>query len=370
MQNNVAASGSKGFVKGLVIYGIVLLVLIGAGLAVLWGFLAAYEESRPHIAIDAYVEQLTTEHIVDSSMEILEAVDTHIQSEEACRERMLEALAGEFSYARMASECTDVTQVYMLRCGKQVIGSFAITASGEGAFGFTPWEISGEEFDLSFLINPEVISITVPEGYVISVNGVALDESYIVDTEEERYDILEDYYDQYSLPVIVRHTYEAGPFLNDEFVMEVTDRQGNPFVTDESYDVYAPIHNVAEEQQEKLDAFLAEFLDRYVEFAGCSNKSLNLNFHRLVGYIVPDSSLVTRLREAMDGMQYAQSRGDEITDIQVNHYVQLADGAYLCDATYKVETIGNEGKVETTTNVRIVILENEGKFLVDFMTGY
>jgi len=370
MRNKVAASGGTGFVRGLVIYGIVLLVLIGAGFALLWSFLSAYEESRPHIAINEYMEQLTAEHIVDSSMAILEGVDTHIQSEEECRARMLEAVSGTFTCARKASACTEVRQVYVLRSGKQVIGSFTIAACGKGAFGFTPWEVSEEQFDLSYLVTSEPLTVTVPEGYVVSVNGVTLDESYIVATETEQYDILEDYYGEYDLPVITRHTYQAGLFLDSEFTMDVTDPEGNPFVMEESYDVYAAIHNVDATKTEELDDFLAEFLERYVEFAGCANKNRNLNYNRVVNYIVPGSKLVSRLREAMDGMQYAQSRGDEITGIQVNHYVQLAEGAYLCDVTYKVETIGNEGKVETITNVRIVILETDGKLLVESMAGY
>jgi hypothetical protein len=69
-------------------------------------------------------------------------------------------------------------------------------------------------------------------------------------------------------------------------------------------------------------------------------------------------------------MQFAQSRGDEVADIQVHHYVQLEEGKYLCDVTYKVNTTGHEGVVQTTTNCKFILVESGGKLLVESMIGY
>lgn len=362
--------GGLWFGLGMVLYAVIVLGAAAFGLKWLWGFLESYEASRPYIAIDAYMEKLTREHIVDSCADLLDQVDTNIQSEESCRQIMMDALSEDITYARKASECTEDKQVFVLRSGKQVVGSFSIVTTAPNAHGFKPWTFDSEEFDLSFLMGSETISVTVPEGYPVSVNGVTLDQSYIISTETEKFDVLEDYYEDYDLPVFTLHTYQAGPFLKQEFTMEVTDAAGNPFVYDESFDKYALIHNLDENETKTLDAFLEEFLDVYVLFAGCANDDRYTNYGKVTQYVVPDSNLAKRMREALDGMMYAQSRGDEVDSILVNHYVRLSEGVYLCDVTYKVNTTGNEGVVQTTTNCHMILVETGGKLLVESMMGY
>ena len=165
-------------------------------------------------------------------------------------------------------------------------------------------------------------------------------------------------------------TYQAGPFLGQTLEMEVTDGDGAPFVYDESFDKYALIHNCTQAQKEELDAFLDKFLDIYITFAGCANDDRYNNYNKVIALVVPGSQLAQRMANALDGMQFAQSRGDVMDSILVNHYVQLDENVYLCDVTYKVNTTGREGVVQTTTNTRMVIVRQNGKLLVESMMGY
>ena len=360
----------KGFTWFMVIYTLVLLAVAGTGLYWFWGFMEAYEASRPHKPVEVYMEQLTAEHIVDQCDDLIAQVDHNIQSEEDCRRILLEELAGEFTYARKASACTETSQTYVLKSGKQVIGTFTIETTQRDSYGFAPWAFACEEFDLSYLMTREKVSATVPQGYSVQINGFTLDESYLTIREESEFEVLKNYYDDYELPKYVLETYEAGPFLRDTFAAELRDPQGNPFVFDESFDKNALFHNCEEATEAELKAFVEEFLDIYVIFTGCANDDRYGNYWRVYPYLVPESNLARRMLEALDGMQYAQSKGDEVDTVMIHHSVEMASDVYLVDVTYLVNTIGREGMVQTTNNTRITIVRQGNKLLVESMISY
>ena len=359
-----------GFAIFMVVYAVLGIAGICFGLKWFWGCIAAYEASRPHGTIDAYMATVTKDRIVEDCDVVIEKADFNIQSEDACYDYLMDALQGEITYARKASACTDTEQTYILRTGDRVIGSFTIAAEQEDKYGFTPWVLREEKFDLSDLMGTETISVTVPQGYGVWVNGVQLDESYIVEEERREFAVLKEFYKSYELPQLVLQTYEAGPFLNAEFEMEVYDEEGRPFVMDENFDENSLIEMKDMEKVQQLDKFLDKFIDIYVVFAGCANDNRYANYNKVIQYVVPESDLAQRMYDALEGMQFAQSRGDEVADIQVHHYVQLEEGKYLCDVTYKVNTTGHEGVVQTTTNCKFILVESGGKLLVESMIGY
>lgn len=357
------------FLFGMFVYAAIFLGGAYYGLKELWVFLEAYEASRDYHAIDAYMEQLTPEHICDTQSDLIAQVDHNIQSEEACRQVILDALTEEIAYARKASECTDTRQVYVLRSGDRVIGSFAIGATAADAYGFTPWEFTEEKFDMSFLIGQRV-SATAPMDYPVYVNGVQLDDSYVVGQTREEFDVLEEYYENYDLPVFTTKTYEAGPFLGD-FPMEVKDPQGNPYVYDEeAFDKEALIHNCSEEEVRSLNSLIDDFIGRYVVFTGSANRARYENYDRVMELVVQGSTFAQRMYDAIEGLYFAQSRGDEIDSITIHHQVKLEEGRYMCDVTYLVNTTGMEGVVQTTNNAKIIIVEDGGRLLVETMIAY
>lgn len=370
MAKNHRKHKGMGFAIFMVVYAVLGITGIFFGLKWFWGFMEAYEASRPHVAIDAYMATVTRERIVDECDVVIEKADFNIQSEETCLQYLMDAVQGEITYARKASACTDTLQTYVLRSGQRVIGSFVIESGDADEYGFTPWQVTEESIDLSDLMGTETISATVPEGYIVVVNGVHLDDEYVVAEDKREYEILEDFYGNYELPQLVLKTYEAGPFLNAEFEMEVYDPEGKPFTMDETFNETDLITLKDSETIDRLDDFVSTFLDAYVLFSGCSNDNRYANYGQVIRYVVPESKLAKRMQEALDGLLYAQSKGDEIADIQMHHYIELPDDRYMCDVTYKVNTTGTEGVVQTTTNVKMILVESDGKLLVESMIGY
>lgn len=370
MAKNRAKQKGMGFAIFMVIYAVLALTGIGFGLKWFWGYMESYEASRPHIPIDRFMATISRDKIIDQCDDMLAQVDFNIQSAEECQRFLEDALKDEITYARKASACTATEETYVLRSGKRVIGSFTIRAGEEDGYGFTPWSLTSHSFDLSDMMGTETISAVVPEGYSVYVNGVLLDDSYIVDREEREFAVLEEFYKDYNIPKLVLCTYEAGPFLDAEYEMEVYDFSGKPFVMDENFDENDLIRVKDESLLHELDAFLEEFIDIYVVFAGCANDNRHANYNRVIKYVVPESNLAQRMYDALDGMQFAQSQGDEVAEIRVHHYVELEPGTYLCDVTYKVDTTGYEGVVQTTTNAKLILVRSGNKLLVESMIGY
>lgn len=336
------------------------------GLKYLWNYLDAYEQSRPKLALNYYMENLTEDHIVDVGISVMNQIDQNIQSEEECRQIIRDSISTGINYAKKSAECTETRQVYVLRSEGVVIGEFAIEAGAADEFGFTRWNIVEESFDFSHLVWHGTVSMTVPSDYIVSVNGYVLDESYIIE-DNIQYEEVASYYDEFDLPYKV--TYEAGTFLG-ELEMTVTDPEGNPATFDENTDWSQFYLNCTEEEVQALNAFTAEFVERYVDFTGSNKNTRYGTYNKLIEYVVADSDLASRLHAAIEGLQFGQSKGDEVVSITTHLQLRIEEGKYLCDVTYEVDTTGKEGVVRTTTSAKLTIVETDDGLKLESMNIY
>lgn len=357
--------GSRRFAVGMVIYALVFLALTAVGLKFFWDFIEAYEQSRPKNTVSAYVEGLTAEKMCASSQKWLSEIDHRIQSGDECVRIIRDSLAEEITYAKKAGECTDTRQVYVLRSGERVIGECVLCAGETDKYGFSRWEVTEEHFDFSYL-EGEAVSVTVPREYTVRAGGCVLDDSYLTETGIP-YSLLEEFYDDYELPTLV--TYTADHFLGT-ISLEVTDPDGNPVAVGEDTDWNAFLDNCTDEEREELETLVTGFLTKYVKFSGSASRAVSRNFAELKAYLVPDGALAQRLWTAADGLKWAQSNGDTIDSIEIHHYVRLDGERYLCDATYLVNTVGKKGTVQTTNNIKVMIVQTENGLRVEAMTSY
>lgn len=359
--------GGRGLKIGMLLYAVLFLLGTGCLLKWLWGCMDAYEKTRPAVVREAYLDQLTKTHICDLAAQTYGQVDHNIQSEEACRDYILDALTGEISCAKKSSESTETKQVYALRCGGKNIGTFTMTAGPADGYGFTPWQISGETVDLSYLLGTQS-QVRVPEGYGVYANGALLDESYVAQTDEVPYDVFAEFYENYQLPMLKMLTYQVAPIFG-EVTLEVKDSQGNIVDPEQELTVSFP-DNCTQEQEQALQVFVEEFLRRYVVFSGCANDARVVNYYNLMPMVVEGSRLQTRMHDAIDGLRFAQSYGDKIASITVHQYIDMGQDHYLCDVTYLVDTMGRKGVVQTTNNVKIIVAASEDGLKAEAMTSY
>ena len=364
----MARNKKKGSILlGMVLYALIFLAITAGGLRVLWDYMDSYETSRPKNTIDQYVQQLTVGQMMPTWEQWKEVVDPALQSEEQIRQVVEESLNGKITYARKSSVSTETSQTYVLRCGSQVIGEAVIKADMPGKFGFTLWTVAEEEFDFSYLLCKDQ-SVTVPDSYSVAANGVVLNESYITEKGME-YVALEEFYDDYeNLPMMV--TYTAGGILGD-LQLQVLDETGAAVENWDPVNCDVVLDNCSQEEWGVVRNFMENFLFSYVEFSGGSNQAETRNYRNLVNnYLIEGSDLANRLYTALDGLAFSQSYGDVLDEVTIHGITRIDDDRIFCDATYMVSTYGKAGRVQTTNNIKVILVTTQQGLRVEAMTRY
>jgi len=364
MKKNAKILSGK-FIAGIVIYAVVFLLLVAVGLYLFWGFIEAYELSRPKNTMQEFMDQLTVEQMCAASDALYDSVDQNLQTREQFDQVIRDAVTGDISYAKKSSESTETRQVFVLRSGRANIGQFTISAGKEDKYGFRRWEVEEYSFDFSYLLG-EGVSVTVPLEYQVTVNGKLLDDSYITETGIQ-YSALEEFYDSLTLPTMV--TYDVEGFLGD-ITIEILDAAGNPVTITSDMDMNALLPQCGADEAGKVEAFANEFVKLWVSFSGSTNDTKGGNYHRLKNILSSDGALAERLYTALDGLTFGQSNGATILEVPINRIVPLGNGEYICDMSYVVRTVGRQGAVDTTSNMKLLMVTENGELRVKAMERY
>ena len=336
---------SRGFAIFMILYALVVLGAAAWGLNQFWDYMDAYEKSRIKNTIDAYMEDVTPQYVCDRSGDLIDSIDHHLQSEEDCEQVILDFLSVGITYARKTAECTDTRTVYVLRSGGQVIGQVELVPQGETRYGFTPWAVSQDNFDLSFLVG-STDTITVDHTMQVYAGSVLLDESYVTETGLP-YEAVKDFYGELELPYKV--TYTAGPILG-ETVLHAVDAKGSTVTIAGEADLDPYLNNCTSAVHAELDAFNQDFINRYVRYLTSRRDTRQHNYEQLLPLLVDGSSLEIRVSNAYEGLEFGQSRSDTIISFTTNHIIDLGDGTYLSDVTYEVDSLGRDGELHRSIN--------------------
>ena len=350
----------------LAIVAEVFLILVVVGLAFLWQLMEAFEASRPQNAIEAYMEGVSAERLGGMDTTTIERVDANIQTPEECRKFIADAL-GNITYAKNTKLTNDTQMVYMILNSGKSIGRVTMTVVDTDDYGFEYWAVTQEEYDFSNLMG-EAASITVPSEYRVYANGVLLDESYITQ-RDIHYSVLEEYYDKYDLPTMC--TYTAGPILG-ETELAVTDPNGKAVIIDENTDMNQFLVTCTDEELEAVDSFVADYVQAYVDFTSVTGGQdyMYRNLNVLTGYMVPGSKLAQRMREAVAGLTWVTDRDAVVNNVELHHCLKLEEGRYACDLTYVVDTRDFSGAVQSSTSIKLIVVETENGLKAESMTTY
>lgn len=365
MAKHTKKKGTLIFVICMLVYALVFLCFTAWGLGYFWDFIDAYEISRPKNTIDAYMEQLTPEYIADQCADLIAQVDHNIQSEESCREVITGAVSEGVTYAKKVVECTDTKLVYILRSGGKIIGQVQLEPLWQESFGFTPWEVTADSFDLSFLLT-DTVSTIAPHDYPVRVNGVVLDGRYITETGIP-YSALEEFSEEIELPYMVSYT--AGPCLGS-ISLQVTDPEGTAVTIDEDTDMNTFLTACTEQEQKALNAFNQQFIKRYVGLLTSKYNTRYDNYDALLPYMNPGSDLASRTKNALEGLAFGRSNLDQVTSITTNKSIRLDENRYVCDITYVVNSLRYVGWVQSTTNVKVIIVNTDDGLKADTLITY
>lgn len=367
MNKKTKKKGFKRFFLGLLIFAVIFSGLAFWGLTEFWNYIEAYELSRPKNTIDPFVLQLTKDQIAGSNADLLSQIDHNIQSEDACKQFILQSLTEDITYAQNISESNDTKLVYMLLHDNKPIGKVTLKPQEADKYGFTPWAVAEQSFDFSYLVGSKV-TVTVPHDFTVYANGVALDSSYITQ-DNIQYDELKDYYKDYKPPYMV--TYSVDPILGD-ITLSFQDRSGSDVTLDENTDLAVYMNNCTESEETAISNLLTPFLRSYVAFTsnqGGKENSRN-NYRDLTKYLVSGGDMADRMYNALDGLSWAKDSGSEIIETYTNHIVNLGNNRYLCDVTYIVEAEIYRDDPITVNDVKIIMVKTNSGLRVESLLVY
>lgn len=368
------------FALGMFVYALVFLGAVAYGLKYLWGILEefeakeTYEEQVTGNPIDEYMAGLTLDRVLDAATpEVYATLNQQIQTEEECRQMLASYLTGDFTRAKVMEMGTtsDSPQIrYDIYCGTHKVGRVTTASRIEERYGFTVWEVTDETFDLTNLVLKEemmgqVFTVTVPHDHTVSVNGIALDESYIIESDRQ-YEVLAEFYEDYELPTIV--TYQAGPFMGDVEPV-ITNPAGEVVTIDENTDWNSFLNNCSEGEISEIQEFLEDFLASYVKFTSSRDNRFEA-YRDVITYMVKNGALADRMKRALDGLQYNHIRNAYLLSVTQHHCVNIGNDRYMVDLTYVSNVDKYAGYYEETINLKVILVRTDSGLRAEAMTIY
>lgn len=245
----------SGFARALILYTVVLVVAAVAVMAVLWKYLEAYEFTRPENVM-AQFEQMADEQYWETAVTSSFAVTP---SEFETKNQLVDELClsllrdGKMTYVKDEAY-TDAAPVYLVSVNGVELCRVYMSpqAGGEAGFGLQYMSINKVEL-LAGFIAPEArtISITAPADATVTVNGIAVSESYLSAEAPDTTYLPE--LEQNAADLLCRYDIEgiygtveiaATSAKGETLVAEKTDENGAVFALPEgelSYTIYAPV---------------------------------------------------------------------------------------------------------------------------------
>lgn len=346
----------------LMVYAVAFLIATAFGLDFLWGYMDAYERSRPNHAVDSYMDSLTAEYICDRAAEVFTKVDPLLQTEAECRQVMTDALSGKLTCVKNLGESTEDKTVYLVRCGSRIIGRFTIAPTEEIDHGYFRWSVISDSFDLSYLLTPGK-TVTVPDYFTVNCNGVTLGDAHVAERDIQ-FSVLTHFYEDYRLPTLV--TYQTGTTLGSVSV-EILDASGNAVTVSEDTDYNKLLPSCSEETLAEVTKAVNGFVQKYVDFTSCTNDDIYGNYNRLVQHIVPGTGLAQRMKDAIAGLKWVTDRHAKVAEVRIDHCVDIGGGKFLCDVTYFVDTSNITGNVRAESHIQLVITETAKGLMAETM---
>ena len=355
------SNGKKNLGPGLLIWALVLICLIAAGLFALNAFLAAYEQAAPEKAAEAYLSALDDEKAFALAEESLRSFDGRLAPpEEIFALRVKPYLDAGLRAERDASACTQTREGYRLLSGEQPVGALVLEQSGKGRFGLPLWSVAEAGLDFSFLEGDGPRSITVPEGFTVLCNGRALDESYVTGRRESHgeLDYLRD--EGYALPSLVEYTVEGLP-LTAEF--RVLDEKGAELDPDTDFDALVTrrlLESCTPEERARLEAFVQRYAEAYVAFMGGTSVTYGAGYRQILPLLDEGSDLAQRLSSARKGMFWTHNRRNELQSVEIRALIALGGGVYVCDFCAPVNVQTLDGFRIAELNTRLFVVDRDG----------
>ena len=328
-------------------------------LSQVWAYASVYDDTQKEPVIEAYMKKLR-ENVWDDNIAATVAAMPHpVQTDEEVGALVKEMLLNdELTYAEKPGFVRGDSVTYNLFCGDNIFGEVTLRQNTAknlvkdvdlpdvviGALAkmgvaiqpeLYPWKVAEESFDFSGLYSS--VSVTVPESYKVTLNGVTLDDGYIVERDIP-FDVLEAYYYRYdNLPTKVTYHFDN---LMGHVDPVVYDANGEVFVIDkEASDAQflKPVDN--EETWNRLAEHLNGFSDAYLCLSASTGDPVSA-YGVLANYIEAGSELDNKLRQVFLIGDWSHNSYYQFQDFELLNAWQVDQNCYV--AEYRASATVNQ----------------------------
>ncbi len=348
------------FLKGVIIYAIILIVAIAGGLVWFWNYIDAYEKAMPYNYMETefktFGKDTINEHFdyenadVDKAFVSREELVAHIES----------LLTDDLKYQE-AMENTDKNPVYEIKSGDTTIAKVYFEENGEDEYGYTTWKLKNYDFSMSM---PETHSIEIKAlaDATVVVDGVTLTADYISekDIPAENYDKLAKYVE--TAPTYV--VYKVDKILGEHEV-KATDINGYELACTMNESVYEFGWANNDALQTEVQAYVENVNELYAKFFANNGWSL-------YNYVLEDSYMEENLDLSTTYFYPSEYvSGMSMISREFSEFRKYSDTCFSCRVNYVFEVYftGYYTDKEVTENDMTMIFVKSGDewMLADFV---
>jgi len=350
--------GSK-FKKFLIIYSAVLMAICIIVWIVLYNFIGDYEEGRPFTAMDTLVNRFSADN-VESLLNESGVTINEFESNEMVAGYLKEKLSNEsVSYKKKAREYSEETPVYIIYAGETPIAKVSLEKDGTNFFGFNKWKLGQLSFDdFADKTTNNAITIHVPKGSKVTINGVEVSDAYIKENDVA-FDPCMHISDFVQQPF--KTTYEvSGLIIQPDIKVTFNDIALNVKADKNTYLANYPGDDALMESMQEEIMTLGKDYGKYIINRG----SLSSLTNKMVGYAKDYVSDIPAIWAFLYGMTYTY----EFQNESISNFIKYSDDCFSCDLYYDLYVQWNGGDKTYNTSLTYTYVKINGKWMVaDFI---
>lgn len=314
------------FVKGLLIYISIMLLLCFTVFFVFYRFIGAYEKSQTKYGMDSVIEtfekgDITSLMDADSAAIINNPTDLF-----AFIEKYNAYIAGKAISFEKSSEYTDMTPVFTVKADDTKIADVSLKSHKMDNYNFLEWEFDHLNLNkyAELVYTPVSAVVQAPRGSVISINGSPLTEANTESvTEIEWLEGIKQY-----APELTK--YEITNIADLVVEPDITVQYGNNQM------VVSKVNNIYVATDTSTDADFVKDMNEYVTkvLKSYALKFVGLQFD-INKYVLPDSGLKKTISSAITSFyptEYISSH--EFEKLNISNFIRYNENCFSCEAEY------------------------------------
>ena len=354
----------RGFILAMLIYAVVVLIGAMVFYRYFWDYIADYENALPSHKMDSYAASLTENRVKYLSAEFVASLDHRIMSEDESYSEIYRCFVSGVKYKKISAESSDDLLVYAINNSERQLGRVTLVRN-EGEKGDKTWSVDSEEYDFSFLLNS--MSFVVPEEWSVVCDGGRIGVECITQRRIEYPFISELYSSDIPLPYLAEYTLSNYVGTAHPVAYEP---DGTPREIVDITDGRAQLRRVGKGTNSLSVNFADSFIPLYVACLANTNQNPHGNYNAIRPYVTAGSDLDKRLNGAVYGQVFAQSRRVDIKNIEVNGVYDIGAARYLIDVSYTVDTYSDKGLTTVSTDMFIVVNNDDETFKAELVSLY